>query len=132
MVVRDDQLWLYMGGYSPFAVVTVLLKGAMNMVVATADLSANFMSPYLDYWCNVSSLEHLSQADQQRLASPDGDSCHTFNISWDNYTDDALASWNWSSVDLGDYDEFECQHGWVFDNTTFPLPTATSEVRRTR
>ena len=130
MVVHDDQLWFYINGFNWFTIIMTLVKSLLDILIGFSNLSSNFLYPYVDHWCNVPTLANLSQEEQRYLISPDGDGCHTYDVPWQNYTQNEIASWNWTTQDVSQYQRVECQHGWIYDESIFYDSTPASEVRR--
>ncbi|ELU15629.1 hypothetical protein CAPTEDRAFT_92879 [Capitella teleta] len=116
-----DEVFELAGGMGLYQWGVFALVGILSVFSAEA-ISMNFIGGSQDHWCMIPALANISHEQQKFIAVPtdsDGayEKCLMYQLDYSQYTLEDFLNWN-RSVEIGS-ETTECNHGWVFDQSTY-------------
>lgn len=128
-----DDIYDYIGHIGLYQILLYAVLALGGVAFGIVSVAPNFLAYTPMHWCHVTRLENYPYEWQRYVAIPYADtgsdvydSCHMFDLEYENLTDYDIANWNRSALDVDDIGVRECAI-WTYDKSEF-VSTIVMEV----
>ncbi len=132
-----DDIYHYIGHIGMYQAFLYTMLALCGILFGIVSLAPNFFTYTPMHWCHVSRLDNYPHEWQRYVAVPYTDtgsdaydSCHMFDLDYENISDYEIANWNRSLLDVDDIGLRECG-AWTYDRTEFVSTIVIDVCRNT-